>query len=313
MRLPWTRHVELPASQQAQHAHAVQETCSLREAVQARVHEVVAMTEREVLATGRCVNAIVDLASEQSAELRQLVAASQDERSQSIYRQQMQSTQQFVASLHGGLDQQRQYSEESRQHGEQIASAAKRVSGLSQQARVLAMNARIEAAHAGKNGAALAVIAAEMKRLADEIAVANSSIQSLAVAVGALVPKVSSVVDEMKSRTTEFSQDLDGRLQLMEQQRQQVQHVAQHGLETSDRTMRQILRCSHEALSHLQFQDPVAQGLMRIDRRLRDHQLALCEALGQETEPWNFPPPMHVEIGGEKRVDAEGAGEVLLF
>lgn len=312
MKWLWTHHAEAP-SPPLETAHAIDEACSLRDTVQARVHEVVAMTEREVLATGRCVNRIVDLATEQIAELRQLVTASQDERSQLVSRQQMESTQQFVMSLHSGLDQQRQYAEESRHQGEQIASAAKRVSGLSQQARVLAMNARIEAAHAGKNGAALAVIAAEMKRLADEIAVANSSIQSLATAVGELVPKLSSTVDDMKAKTTEFSGDLDGRLQFMEQQRQQVRYVAQRGLETSDRTMNEILHFSHEALSHLQFQDPVAQGLMRIDRRLRDHQVALCEALRVDQDQWTFPAPMHVEIGGEKRVDAENAGEVLLF
>jgi methyl-accepting chemotaxis protein len=312
MKWPWTRHAEatLPPLETA---HAIDEACSLRDAVQARVNEVVSMTEREVLATGRCVNRIVDLATDQIAELRQLVTASQDERSQLVSRQQMESTQQFVGLLHSELDQQRQYAEESRHQGEQIAAAAKRVSGLSQQARVLAMNARIEAAHAGKNGAALAVIAAEMKRLADEIALANSSIQSLAVSVGELVPKLSATVDEMKARTTEFSEDLDGRLQFMEQQRQQVHYVAQRGLETSDKTMKEILHSSHEALSHLQFQDPVAQGLMRIDRRLRDHQLALCETLRVDQSHWSFSAPMHVEIGGEKQVDAENAGEVLLF
>ena len=81
----------------------------------------------------------------------------------------------------------------------------------------------------------------------------------------------------------------------------------------SDLTMGMIVEASQNALSHLQFQDAVAQGLMRLDRQVLEAQQVACRALGAEDLIPSLEPPMHVEIGGEKAVKNENAGEVLLF
>ena len=73
------------------------------------------------------------------------------------------------------------------------------------------------------------------------------------------------------------------------------------------------MRHSHESLSHLQFQDAVAQGLQRIDDWIRDAQLAAAELPAAEGRAAEIAEPMHPEIGGDKPIDLETAGDVLMF
>jgi hypothetical protein len=84
-------------------------------------------------------------------------------------------------------------------------------------------------------------------------------------------------------------------------------------IETSDQAMSRIIRCSHEAMSHLQFQDAVAQGLLRLDNRAREALIELCQLAGLEDRIASIAPAMHVEIGGEKPVEQNNAGDVILF
>jgi methyl-accepting chemotaxis protein len=275
-----------------------------------RLKEVVALSEREVLQVGTSVQRIVDTASRQIDRLREMLAPAGEHLTSS---QQLAATRRFVTRVHEGLDQQTRYAEQSRRHAHQIAEAAKRVGSFSQQARMLAMNARIEAARAGRAGAGFAVIADEVKRLADEIGQANRSIQELASAVAQVVPALASNVETMKEESARFTADLESQLEEMERQLEETRSRTEAGLLATDAAVNEILVASQDALSHLQFQDPMAQGLLRLDSRMRDYQLALCRTLELDPAEWEFPAPIHVEIGGEKPVDSANAGQVLLF
>jgi hypothetical protein len=84
-------------------------------------------------------------------------------------------------------------------------------------------------------------------------------------------------------------------------------------MEQSDQEMAYLISSSHEALSHLQFQDVIAQGLLRVEPALHDLQVQQANELGLEDVIAALPPAQHREIGGDKPVDQENAGEVLLF
>jgi hypothetical protein len=92
-----------------------------------------------------------------------------------------------------------------------------------------------------------------------------------------------------------------------------MRHVIRQLLESSDHEMNALIHESHEAMSHLQFQDVVAQGLLRLEPVLHDLQVEWAEPLGLEERVAELPKAQHREIGGDKPVDQENAGEVLLF
>jgi hypothetical protein len=77
--------------------------------------------------------------------------------------------------------------------------------------------------------------------------------------------------------------------------------------------MAQILRASQDALSSLQFQDVVAQGLLRIDQRLHDLQVDVARQTGQSEILAHVAPSAHIEVGGDKAIKQAGAGDIRLF
>jgi hypothetical protein len=84
-------------------------------------------------------------------------------------------------------------------------------------------------------------------------------------------------------------------------------------LRSSDTTLLSIARGQQDALSHLQFQDVVAQGLDRLDTRFHECQVQLMQVLGVAERSAALFPPSHRELGGDKSIDHSKAGEVLLF
>lgn len=285
----------------------------LRSDIQERIREVTEVSEREVLAAGASVQRVVELASTQIEGLGQIVRQGEAEPGLGESDRQAANTQAFLRTLHVSLDEHAKSAARSREHATVISDTARRVGALASQARLLAINARIEAAHAGVAGGAFGILAGEMRRLAEEIAAANAVIEDLVREISEFAPRVAASVTAIERETDGFSASLEESLRLTEEQRVRAAQAAKVALERSDATTREILQVALETLSHLQFQDVAAQGLMRIDMRLHQHQLEVCRALGLDAATQNFPKPMHVELGGDKPVDAPEAGVVQLF
>jgi hypothetical protein len=83
-----------------------------------------------------------------------------------------------------------------------------------------------------------------------------------------------------------------------------------HSVDGKDDALTEVVTRSRAALSHLQFQDVAAQGLRRLDRRMRSLQSNSAVALGVSCE---IILPDVEELGGDKPVTLEGSGDVTLF
>ncbi|MDX2018944.1 MAG: methyl-accepting chemotaxis protein [Deltaproteobacteria bacterium] len=296
---------------------AVEISITLRSTLAQRISEVVAMTEREVMAAAESVHSIVGVASGQVTALKEVIRNSTDGAGESSMGRaislQLGSATSFAKDLAMRIEEQRQIARAAADSAAGISEAASSVQGLTRRANILALNARIEATRLAGNAQGFSVIATDMKNLSQAIADLNGTISGLARTVQSLIPKLASGVETMSLKSHDFSETLRAGMSEIEEVSIRQRNEVNQALETSDQAMSRIIRASHQALSHLQFQDAVAQGLMRLDSRARDAVVELCKLSGREDRIAGLAPAMHIEMGGEKPVEQTNAGEVTLF
>jgi methyl-accepting chemotaxis protein len=190
------------------------------------------------------------------------------------------------------------------------------------------LNANIEAARLGVKGAGFEVIASQMRRLTDQVDSANRQVEQIARALLSSLPKIVEHNDRMCRSTEAFGKELSETVQRANSAAQHLKDSVAGVLSKGDKDSHAILSGSHHALSHLQFQDPVAQSLVIIDadlQKLREritellaeagvHRNELSEALDTPIER----AEAHRELNAGEVTALEGeapadAGEVLLF
>lgn len=303
-----------------------------RDDLLARIRDVNNVTEREVLSAGKSIEVIVDKAASHIRELKvflQGVTGESGKNNKGKYqepnptdekkgiseaiRQQVDVIENFVESITAAISQQNDLAKRAAEQAQKIAEAASAVATLSMASNVLSINARIEAARLGVHGQGFSVITAEMKRLSTSIATTNEMINSLARSLGDLLPAIERGTMELQTRTANFGDELSQHVSCVEKETTSLQDNVKKVLVTSDRTMALILGSSQDALSHLQFQDLVAQALLRMDERSRTMQGDVADILGMREGEKKIRAAAHVEIGGDKPVEVDHAGEVLLF
>lgn len=194
-----------------------------------------------------------------------------------------------------------------------LASAIERLAG---EARLLAVNARIESARLGAQSAGFQVLASEMQRLSDEVAGANERVSELAARLGSDLPFIAQHARDLRAALDAFG--LTAAAQLDETERgvgtlrADVAAISRAG----GSAMADILRVTHAALSHLQFQDVVAQELRGFDGKLRDGHVEIARALGGDAAAMaEIPPAEYVTQGVafEGTPNIAPSGEVVLF
>jgi methyl-accepting chemotaxis protein len=293
-----------------------------REHLIERVREVNAMTEKEVMGAADDVHAIFGAASAQIAQLRTLLGGGKDaqgdsnvavdELSASID-EELKSVAEFAAELNREVTEQLRLTRAAEKSLSDITTAAAQVGTFANRAKMLALNARIEASRDSQNSRGFAVIADQMKELSRGVAETNASIQELARVMATLLPGIVRGANSMHARSRDFSDKLQLAMRSIGERSNVRRLEVAAAVEQSDQALSQIVSSSQSALSHLQFQDAVAQGLMRLDSALVDTQKALCAAAGLHQLQARIAPPIHVEIGGEKAVNQQHAGEVMMF
>jgi methyl-accepting chemotaxis protein len=289
----------------------------LRARIAERVREVTEVTSREVMGAGADLNTIIEEASTHIRRLRELLGGGHsggagDELGDLVDRE-LGRAGKFIAELRREMSDQLRLSETAERSLAGITRAAAQVNSFAERAKMLALNARIEASRISVGAEGFAVIANEMKELSRSVAETNASIQTLAGALVELLPSITRSASALHGRAQTFSDQLEASLRDIGARSRHRRQEAAAAVRESDRALALILSKSQGALSHLQFQDVVAQALLRLDAIAADTEVALCNAFGLEDRARQVAPPVHVEIGGDKAVIQQSAGEVMMF
>lgn len=290
------------------------EVSAFREAVLARVKHVNALTETEVSAAGQSAIAIVERATAQveaaRRTAREISGAGSGRGIGDAIARQTELVETFADEMRRHVSEQEQLADLAVRQLEAISQAGEAVEGLALASRILALNARIEAAHLGVRGHSFEVIADEMKQLSHQVAITNRQIAELASRLGELLPKMVEQTHAVRTRTAQFGDDVARSIDEVHRGTEQLGQVLHESVTSADDTMAAILRDSQATMSHLQFQDVVAQALLAIDQQA--HSLVKRVA-GLADEDAGPPPAQTLLGGGDADFAPADAGEVMLF
>lgn len=298
----------------------VQEVGRFRDALVRRIDHVNKITEEEVMSAASGVGRIVDRATQLSLRTSQLLSslatstqdADADESLAGSIERQSANVEAFVDDIVSHVESQRTVAGEAQTCTRDIVLAARSVERLSQQATIIALNAMVEAARMGNQGTSFLVISNEMQRLSAEIKKTNTLVSSLAENLGELLPSMSSLVENAFDSTNRFSVTLSSDISSVRKKTALLQEGVGEVLASNEQAVGAILRESQEALSHLQFQDSVAQGLKRVDAMARKLQLRNASLAGIDSGHLNIAT---TELEGSQSADVatEDSGSVMLF
>lgn len=301
----------------------VDEVGRFRKALVKRIRRVNQLTEGEVMGAASGLGKIVELATQLSAHTKETLSSVAGERAQgqvslaeSIAKQ-SDTTEAFINGLNGKIGEQREVAARAHQQSREILRAAKSVERLSQQSNIIALNAMVEAARMGKHGTSFSVISNEMQRLSGEIKKTNTLVSGLAEDLSILLPAIAQIIEQTSDHAEDFSGVIKDSITDVRHRTFELQRGVETLLTSNEESVSQILRESQDALSYLQFQDTVAQGLLRMDSMARKLQVrvgTIGGALMEAPEEFNsLAKEEHAEIGGDKEISPEDAGDVMLF
>jgi len=289
----------------------------LRERFTERTGEVNTMTEREVMRAADSVGQIVDVAGGHVARVKDALSVLRGGGKSvgiaTLVHRQIDAIDAYTREVRDRANRQQTDALEAAARTRDITRAARAIAALSQEAHILALNARIEAGRLSERGASFRVIAGEMQRLSKTIASTNELIDTLSRDLTALLPKIAESADGMLGHANDFSVSFAASAREVEEGTEEMHRYVADALEHGDASLAQVVAHSHETLSHLQFQDAVAQGLLRIDGWMRETQLETAALLDLDARRGEIAANIHAEIGGDKGVDVEIAGDVVLF
>ncbi|MDB4987888.1 MAG: methyl-accepting chemotaxis protein [Myxococcaceae bacterium] len=281
-----------------------------------RITDVNATTAREVMAAASSVAAVVDGASAHVSRVKEMVGSITNRSSGGVVAavaHQGDVLRRFFDSVLRDIGRQEAAAERAQQHLQRITKASSDTAHLANAARLLALNARIEAARVGGSGSCFSTIAGEMQHLAEQITQTNEFIDSVATRLAKDLPEVALSARTLRSSSEELIADLSAANADLERETAEMREVIRRVLELSDHEMSSLIASSHQALSHLQFQDVIAQALLRLEQPLQAFQMRQAADWGLDDVAASIRPTQHVEIGGDKPVDLDHAGEVTLF
>ena len=283
-------------------------------------------TEEAALRIGDLVVAIVDTATKGNNELRESISrfvksdrhSQQDETapsedqsrtiSEAIERQ-SELILEMIDRIQNCFSRQLELSQSANSASRRVMETAEQTSRLMVRSKLLAFNVQIEASRlGGEEGRSIAVLGEEMKLFSEDVEKAN---QVIAESIGQFVhelPQLESETVSIGESLNEFAERFNVEMDDIRQQTQAISEIFERLLDETGTRNDEILGYSHETLSCLQFQDPVAQGLQRASHDI-EKLLALFE---NRTVSDESLAEIKDEIGHDGSEEQE-SGEVVLF
>jgi len=286
----------------------------LRREVHERLEAACGTSETATLTTGRLLNQILADARGQVDELAALgaqVSDGDDASVSRIARETSNDMRTFMDALTARLAEQTAALHRATDAMKSILRVGDRIENIATASRFLALNAVVEASRLGDVGAASRVIAQEMKDLSASVEAANGEIGDLARALSTTLPAVAATAIELNGEVSAFRGQFDDRLTSLDAAFASLRLAAQSSVSQSKVRLANVVSASHEALSQLQFQDPMAQALRRIDGDVTDTIKRMSSASAATGAGSRLPVADDVDIApAESTMDG---GELALF
>lgn len=280
-----------------------------RDGIASRIREANGMTEREVLAAGEALRLIVDEARnfvQGSRDTLQNIASSSVSGMLDRHRTLMTD---FVEAMQSQVQVQNEAAQQATDQINRIVGLGRSIQHVTTESRMLALNANIQARRLGNAGRSFQVIGQEMKQFSETVNDANKGVQALAESLLDALPRIQDQATKARELSEQFSKDINARMQEVALANAHMKEQIAESMAAGEIRLQQILKLSYDALSHLQFQDPVAQSLTACERDVGEcMNRAVRWANGQQLEEEIEEPEPAASAG-----DSLESGEVMMF
>lgn len=196
---------------------------------------------------------------------------------------QAESVNSFVADTREFFNQQIEIGDAASKSCQEMQLCVAQVVKLVFSSEILAYNIQIESARLGEDGRAFSVLGDEMVRFSSKVRDANIAIQSSLKLVTETMRQFQEQSRAMDVRLDAFTEQLRRKMDDVQMRTSKLTDSLHLTLDRITHRNREVIACSHDALSELQFQDPLAQSLMRtegdVDRLRRLIESGSCDSI----------------------------------
>jgi methyl-accepting chemotaxis protein len=240
-----------------------------REAIIQRIRDANGMTEREVLAVGDSLKRIVDEARAYVADSRHTLEKFASTNVSEMFERHGSVMSTFVETMQTQVSAQGEAAQQATEHTNRIVELGRTIERVTMESKILALNANIQARRLGVQGESFQVIAQEMKHFSESVNDANKTVQALAEGLLDVLPRILGLATDMHKTSERFSIDINQRVAEVAETNSAMKTQVAESMAAGETRLQQILKLSYEALSHLQFQDTVAQSLLNCQGQMK--------------------------------------------
>jgi uncharacterized protein YoxC len=223
-----------------------------RQEIAGTVSSLQSVTEREVLSCGNVLSEILE-------NVRGLIADNEKTMAQALARTD-ELTSKYAAQMQSDVQKQEATVARALALAKDIERAIQDVGALTRTSNILAINAKIESARLGDSGRVFSTIASQIGELSRSIVTAMASVTEAIGSVREGLPQLGETAVSMRDGTKQFIQNIERQVKSTSFKDDQAT--------TGGGQLDRILDLSNEALSHLQFHDPLVQKLAGVNRSL---------------------------------------------